>query len=528
MICVTVTQQSRRLALASMLNAARMSADLVEVRLDAFDQQPDLTEFLAARRTPILMSCRRQRDGGEWKGSEEARLALLRQAVLAGVDYVAIEHDVADQIQPYGSTKRVICYTNIDETPSHVGAICHSCREHNPDIIQFACRASTPEEAWPLLQLLNHPPVPISVVGLGSECLMPALLGRKYGAAWVSAAAERGTEAYPGQPTVRDLIDIYRYAEIDRDTRWVGVTGGDQWALLTIALLNAAFAAQGSSKRCLPVTLGDIRLFQRFAERLKLKSIVIGPRDQERLRSLATELDDNIRFASWASDGEQVEAAVDVLVANEANCWRGASVFPSAALAVLQKTLARQDKSLDGRVVVFVGLTAQSIGLVRKVKKSGGVLIFADRDQKLAQQFSRWFGGRHIRPEAVFTTLHDVLILGAEPEAASEDGHHRQVSHPGFLKPGMTMMDLSARPRPTALLTEAVCRGCAVVEPLELLFEQVRRLGYRIRGEEASRPALEQAMQSLLADMLVADSDIHLDSIDRPECTERISTATTT
>ena len=35
-------------------------------------------------------------------------------------------------------------------------------------------------------------------------------------------------------------------------------------------------------------------------------------------------------------------------------------------------------------------------------------------------------------------------------------------------------------------------------------------------------------MQNLLADMLVADSDIHLDSIDRPECTERISTATTT
>src|SRR5712691_7279138 len=64
MICVTVTQHSRRLALASLLNAARMSADLVEVRLDTFGQLPDLAELLAARRTPILFSCRRPQDGG--------------------------------------------------------------------------------------------------------------------------------------------------------------------------------------------------------------------------------------------------------------------------------------------------------------------------------------------------------------------------------------------------------------------------------------------------------------------------------
>ena len=55
---------------------------------------------------------------------------------------------------------------------------------------------------------------------------MPALLGRKYGAAWVSAGEERATEVYPGQPTVRDLIDIYRYAEIDRDSGGSGSPAG--------------------------------------------------------------------------------------------------------------------------------------------------------------------------------------------------------------------------------------------------------------------------------------------------------------
>ena len=40
MICISINQESRRLALAEMLNAAR-SADLLEVRLDRFGKAPD-------------------------------------------------------------------------------------------------------------------------------------------------------------------------------------------------------------------------------------------------------------------------------------------------------------------------------------------------------------------------------------------------------------------------------------------------------------------------------------------------------
>ena len=38
MICVSIVQESRRLALADMLNAAMLGADLIEVRLDKFEK----------------------------------------------------------------------------------------------------------------------------------------------------------------------------------------------------------------------------------------------------------------------------------------------------------------------------------------------------------------------------------------------------------------------------------------------------------------------------------------------------------
>src|SRR5262245_2837078 len=119
MICVTIAQESRTLARADMLNAVRLGADLVEIRLDRFEKDPQLAElFVAKRDKPILVSCRRPQDGGAWHGTEEERLMLLRQAVIGKADYVEIELDAADQIRPFPGAKRVISYTNPDKTPS--------------------------------------------------------------------------------------------------------------------------------------------------------------------------------------------------------------------------------------------------------------------------------------------------------------------------------------------------------------------------------------------------------------------------
>ena len=67
MICISIAQESRRLALADMLNASRQ-CDLLEMRLDCFDKAPDFAELLAAKPRPVIMSCRRVQDGGNWRG----------------------------------------------------------------------------------------------------------------------------------------------------------------------------------------------------------------------------------------------------------------------------------------------------------------------------------------------------------------------------------------------------------------------------------------------------------------------------
>ena len=65
----------------------------------------------------MIVTCRREKDGGRWVKSEEDRLMLLRQAIVAGVEYVDLEEDIAAKIPRFGKTKRIISYHNFQETP---------------------------------------------------------------------------------------------------------------------------------------------------------------------------------------------------------------------------------------------------------------------------------------------------------------------------------------------------------------------------------------------------------------------------
>ena len=103
------------------------------------------------------MSCRRIKDGGDWKGSEEDRLALLRQCIVSKADYVEIELDVADQIRRFPPAKRVITYTNLQETPDDIADDLCRIPDKKPDVIKLVVNARTPEEAWPLLQIVAPP-----------------------------------------------------------------------------------------------------------------------------------------------------------------------------------------------------------------------------------------------------------------------------------------------------------------------------------------------------------------------------------
>jgi 3-dehydroquinate dehydratase/shikimate dehydrogenase len=327
---------------------------------------------------------------------------------------------------------------------------------------------------------------------------MLAILGRKMGAPWTAAALEKGMEAYPGQPTIRDLELVYHYRAINRETKLVGVTGVGEREYLTTALLNGAFASLNLSIRCLPLQVGDVRLFRKVIEAVKLLGVVIEEEQQDALREVANCVDDSVSETTLNPGGMPVENSVDLLTQGENKQWLGRHTFGSGAAAALERVLESRGRKLNDSVVMMAGLNATARTMARAVKERGGKLVFASRDRDTAARFSRMFGGRQIQYEGIYSTLCDVIIVCADAPTSSATDLDPAEMHPGFLKAGMTVMDLTALPRKTALLREAELRFCAIVSPADLLIEQVRRQVQCLTGLDVPREPLESTLAQLL------------------------------
>jgi 3-dehydroquinate dehydratase/shikimate dehydrogenase len=493
MICISIAQESRGFALADMLNAAKQ-CDLLEVRLDRFGKKPEVGELLAAKPKPVIMSCRRISDGGCWEGTEDERLAILRQCIVAKADYVEIEHDVADQIRPFPGSKRLISYTNLGNTPSDLADIYAEMQSKNPDVIKLVTRAQSPEEAWPLVQILAKPAAPTVATALGRPGLMLAVLGRKTTSPWAYAALERGMEAYPEQPTVRDLESIYHYSSIERGTRLIGVTGSSDWSTAAVAGLNAAFASLSAPIRCVPLEIGDLRLFRKVIEAVKLTHVVIDTAHRAAMHETALDFE----------AGAQRAGGADIIV-QQSGTWSGFHLLDRAATSALENVLNEHTASaqpLHGRTVLLVGVNGLARAIAYRVQKHGANVIIASRDKAAAHAMAQEQNCRHVQLDAVYSTIHDVVIVCAEEQRhATLKSKSGEIGlHTGYLKPSITVMDLTASMRGSEMLRGATERGCLVVSPRSVLSEHVARWVNLITGKDPSSPQIRQAVDSTIGD----------------------------
>ena len=482
MICISINQESRRLAMADMVNA-KLFGDVLEIRLDRFGKSPDIGEMIAARPKPVIMACRRPDDGGFWDGTEDERLAILRQCIICKSDYVEIELDVADDIRPFPPSKRVISYTNLGETPIDILDIYEEMKLKRADVIKLVTLARTPEEAWPLVQILAKAVVPTVVVGLGKPGIMLSILSRKIGAPWIYAALERGLEAYPGQPTVEDLRDIYRLQDIDKTTRLIGVTGFGEREQITVAALNAAFAHLSLAFRCLPMSIGNMKIFRKIIDAVKLAGAVIDAENQSNIVEIQPELH------GVAKDTQ----AADVLIQKN-GAWHGMHVSGQSWINALRTALKKRnpgDNPLKDRFVLLAGLTGASRIIAGEVQRQGGNAIIATNHKKAGQAVAAAIGCRYVPYEAMYVTLHDVLVVCDEEK---DEKLGRGGIHAGYLKQGMIVIDLTAGAQRSKLLRDAHARGCDIVTPLDLMLDLLELQAKTLTGKAVPREVLRSAI----------------------------------
>jgi len=475
MLCIAVAPESRRLGKVDLFNAAPQ-CDVIEFRLDRLGKEPDLKEMMDGIPKPILISCRRKEDGGEWDGTEEERLIQLRTAIVAGPAYIELELDIADKIPRFGQTKRVVSITDTKRPLRDLEPSIDEAIAAKADVVKFTGPTPTLDAAWPLLATVTRKrQIPVVGVGLGQQGVMFSLLAQKYGAPWTYAALEKGLEAYPGQATVTELEEIYRWREINPQTKFVGVAGFGPTETALLKVLNGAFAAQKLNVRCLPIEIGLSDKIRQMLDTLHMNVLICNPQLSERALNLAENIEDSARQSQYA----------DLLV-KQPDGWHAYNTVWKSVLRVLEKALGAkspEDRPLDRRNVFIIGSGGMARSVALGAQKRKGMLSVAAADDNEARQLAQMTGARFIPLANMYDTLCDVVVL-AEAMPVGIGGGPGVKLNPSFLREHMFVTDLSHMTGESGLLAEARTRGCKVVEPGEIFSDYVATTFKAITGKE--------------------------------------------
>lgn len=465
MICVTLGRTRHKMMIAEHRALASDGAELVELRLDWLKRTPELNRLLDERPTPVVVTCRRAAETGKWRGDEDQRRMLLRQAIVLGADYVDLEVDVAGSIPRYGKTQRIISYHNFKETPEDLDDIYADMLKLDGDIFKLATMANTPEDNVRMLRLVSEAERPTIGFCMGELGIPSRILCGKYGSPWTYATFSSERVMAPGQLSFEEMRDVYHYDQIDADTRVFGVLGDPVGHSYSPLVHNAAFRHEGLNCVYLPfrvprdVLLSTLKEF----EALGVEGYSVTIPHKEHVLEYARYVDDSVKECG----------AANTLYRNPQGKWWATNTDYAAALRVLRDALALKhpdDAQLAGKKVLLLGAggVARAIGL--GVVRAGAGLTVANRTNKRGKELAEQLNCQHINWENRGTVLADILInctpVGMFPNV--EDTPFPQ----HWLRDGMLVFDTIYNPENTLLLKQAREHACYTVSGLEMFVLQ--------------------------------------------------------
>lgn len=467
-LIVPLTQSTAGQMRQAMHKAAEAGADMVECRLDYLAAAPDentLQTLLSDCPLPVIATNRPTRQGGQFAGDESDRLGILATAARLGADYIDVELDVPPSRRPKGRT--ILSHHDFTGPPADLDKIVAELDASQEDVGKIAFRAKGPEDALAVLSVLRNATKPMIALAMGQAGQASRILARKFGAFGMFASLETGEESAPGQLTVEQMKQLYRWDSVDPATKVYGVIGCPVAHSMSPAIHNAAFAACGIDAVYVPLLIeSGAENFNRFMDAvapwtdLRGLSVTI-PHKENAIARVGKENTDEL--------SRRIGAINTIAIANDGSL-SGTNTDYAAAIDALCSAMEISRSDLSGRKVAVVGAggVARAITAALRHYRSD-VTVYNrtfSRAEKLADEF-----------DACARPLHEVAELSSEIAInCTSIGMHPDIDKSPIPADALSrvrvVFDTIYNPLQTRLLREASNAGCVCVSGLEMFINQ--------------------------------------------------------
>ena len=256
------------------------NCDIHEIRLDFLEKIDEINEMnvnklLNASKKPVIITIRKESDGGHFRGSETKRISLLRKCLDLQPGYMDVEFssdkkEIMELIGGKKRTKIIISYHNFENTPNDIGKIHDEIKKIDPDIIKIVTKANSVSDNFRIFDLVkksNQEGCRIIAFCMGDFGQFSRIQSLILGSQITYASASDEKPSAPSQISLKDLNEIYNVKTINKDTKVAGLIGnpvGHSWSHI---LHNLAFKELGINAVYLKYKVDKIEEFVEYCRK---------------------------------------------------------------------------------------------------------------------------------------------------------------------------------------------------------------------------------------------------------------------
>ena len=479
-----------------MLAAAKAGADTVELRLDFLQTPPSpeqLEQLLSDAPVDVIATCRPKRQGGLFEGEESQRLEILRNAAEAGATFIDIEDDVPTSTWPGGHI--ILSHHDFQGAPSDLEGILARLDSTEAAVSKVAFAAAGSDDALRALDLLRSAKKPTLALAMGEHGILSRILSRKFDAFGTFAALRAGAGSAPGQPTIGDLRELYRWDAVGGGTQVYGVIGCPVAHSMSPGIHNAAFSETGIDAVYIPLRVEPgFGNFSRFLDALVQRSWV----DFRGLSVTIPHKENALKYVGPENCDELARriGSINTITISPEGDLRGDNTDYAAAIDTLCNTMDIDRGELSERSLAVIGAGGGARAIVAALRHYGAAVTIYNRTvargEKLAEEFSAGSAGLDELSEMQAEIVINCTSVGMHP--------HIDATPLRDIPPSVKVVfDTVYNPVETRLLAEARAAGRLCISGLDMFVNQGVAQFEIWTGRSAPRRTMRKVVLNLLS-----------------------------
>lgn len=478
-LCLTLTGNTLERNL-EILEKYRKYIDTAELRVDFLDpdERLHIRRFPEMAGIPVILTIRRDIDGGKYVGGEASRITLFSMGLaFAEVDrrknfaYVDIESDLnvpslEEAARTFG-TKIIRSYHNFQGVDDDLAKRIRELHHTGDEIAKAAVMPQSTADVLKIFQAAKETKnIKKILIGMGRFGACTRILSDFLGShlSFTSAVDDDNVStAILGHMNPKEMVELYRFKKITQDTKIFGITGYPLTASSSPAFHNALFSQEQKNAVYIPFPSDSLNSFLRLAEEINLEGASVTVPYKELI----------IPNLSHCSERVEHIGACNTIMRN-AQGWTGYNTDGLGFADALLNFIGR--KNLRGMRVTIIGAGGAARAVAAEVSHLKGRALILNRTVFKAKELAThygfsWGGLDHQGIEMIDHFSHIIIqttSVGMEPDIDSDPLEQYYFSGKEMV------MDLIYKPVETRLLIRAKKAGCRIANGYEMLIAQAK------------------------------------------------------